>query len=382
MKRELADLNVLPDDWGGKIMFAPISAKQGQGIDELLDRLILLYETEKEKITANPNRNAVGTIIESHIDKGAGPVATVLIQGGTLRVGDALGVSGAFYGKVRAMRDYKGASIKTAEPSVPAQVLGWKVAPVVGDVLEVSDIESLEKAAKSKMRGTSLKMVGPSMKQAAQAEGAEEKKMLQIILKADVLGSMEAILGMFQKVRDEKVGISVLSKALGSVTEADVTRASASGAIILAFGVGTQSNVEQLARDRGVEILSFDIIYKMFDEVLKWLDALLGSEVIQTRTGKFEVIALFKKIERGQVVGGKITDGFAETGAKAQVWRNGELIGEGTIKEIRIGKEVVREVQKGNEAGLSYIGKTAVELGDVFELFSEEVKKQNLKIEK
>lgn len=378
-KRELAELNVLAEDWGGKALMLPISAKKGMGLDELLDALLLTYEVQKDEIIANPNRAAVGTIIESHIDKGAGPVATVLIQGGTLYSGDTLGVGGAFYGRVRAMRDYTGAQVQEAGPSVPVQVLGWKVAPVVGDVLEVGDEGALQKTAKSKMKGTSLQMVGPSAGAAPKA--SEDKKLLHVILKADVLGSMEAILGMFEKVQHERVGVSVIAKSLGNVTEADVARAEAAGAVILAFSTSLQPGVEALARNKQVPILSFDIIYRLFDAVVARLQELLGAETVHIDLGKAEVLALFKKLDNGQVVGVRVTEGKMEAGAKVRVWRQEELIGEGTLKEIRSGKEVVREVRKGEEAGASYIGKTKLEAGDMLELFKDEIRQETLVVE-
>jgi translation initiation factor IF-2 len=378
-KRELSERNVLAEDWGGKTIMVPISAKKGTGLDDLLDALILVYDVQKDEIVANPHRPAVGTIIESHIDKGAGPVATVLIQGGTLRGGDTLGVNGAFYGRVRAMRDYTGASVKEAGPSVPVQVLGWKVAPVVGDVLEVGEEANLQKTAKSKMKGASLQMVGPAP--ATLPSASDEKKLLNIILKADVLGSMEAILGMFEKIQHERVGVSVIAKSLGNVTEADVARAEASSAVILAFSTGLQPGVEALARNKQVSILSFDIIYRLFDAVVARLQELLGAETVRVDLGKAEVLALFKKLENGQVVGARVVEGKMESPAKVRIWRGEELIGEGTVKEIRSGKEVVREVRKGEEAGVSYTGKTKIEVGDSLEFFKEEVRQETLVVE-
>ena len=381
VKRELSDLNLIPEDWGGKTIMVPISAKKEEGIDDILDALLLVYEVEKENITAEADRPAIGTIIESHVDKGAGPVATVLIQGGTLNKGDTLGVRGANYGRVRAMQNYNGVNIDEAGPSVPVRVLGWKVAPVVGDVLEVADARALSKTAKSKMKTSSMSGVGATVKKTESEEGEEAKKTLNIILKADVLGSIEAIMGMYERIKHEAVGVAVVSKALGNVTEADVNRAEGTDAVIIAFHVNVPGTVEQLARDKGVEILKYDIIYKMFEDVVSRLQSMLTDEVSIVEVGSMDVLAVFSKIEKGLIVGGKVAKGSVEKGNKVRVVRDGELIGEGLIDEVRIGKEVVADIRKGDEAGLKYIGKTAIEVGDVLEVYKEESKARKLVVE-
>jgi len=378
VKRELSELNVLPEDWGGKVIMVPISAKQEQNIDQLLDAVLLMYEMEKEHITANPNRTAMGTIIESHIDKGAGPVATVLIQSGTLHSGDTLGVRGENYGRVRAMQDWNADNLESAGPSVPVRVLGWKVAPFVGDVMEVANALDLAKTTKSKMRTGSLQNVGATVRQVEKEGEDSGKKILNVILKADVLGSVEAILGLFEKVKHEGVGLHVVSKALGNVTEADVSRAEGTDAVIIAFGVQVPSNVEMQAREKKVEVLKFDVIYKMFEEVVDRLQEMLTDEIMLVELGKMEVLAVFNKIEKGWIVGGKVTEGVVETGCKVRVWREEQLIGEGGIKEIRVGKSVVKDLRKGSEGGVQYVGKTKIEEGDILEFYKEESKARKL----
>lgn len=382
IKRQLSEINILPEDWGGKVQMVPISAKNNQNIDALLDAVLLVYEVEKEGITANPDREAIGTIIESHVDKGAGPVATVLIQSGTLHAGDTLGVRGENYGRVRAMQNWSGDEIEEAGPSVPVRVLGWKVAPVVGDVMEVGDADELTKKAKSKMKSSSLSQVGATVKTIQTDEEVDlGKKALNIILKADVLGSVEAIMGMYEKVKHDDVGINVVSKALGNVTEADVNRAEGTDAIIIAFHTQVPPSVEQLARDKGVEVLKFDIIYKMFEEVVDRLQAMLTDDINTKETGKMEVLAVFMKTDKGLVVGGKMTDGEVKTGGKIRVYRDDQLIGEGEATELRVGKEVVPDLRKGTEAGVLYAGKTKIEEGDVLEFYIEERTAKKLIVE-
>ncbi len=382
VKRELSELNLLAEDWGGKTIMVPISAKKEEGIEDILDALLLIFEVEKENITANPERSAIGTIIESHVDSGSGPVATVLIQSGTLHKGDALGVGGENYGKVRAMHNYAQENITVAGPSTPVRILGWKVAPVVGDIMEVADAKDLKKTAKSKMRATSLESVaGAIMKRTESDNEDEQKKVLNIILKADVLGSVEAILGLFDKIKHEAVGVHVIQKALGNVTEADINRAEGTDALVIGFHVQVPGKVEQMARDKGVEVVKFDIIYKLFEDVVGRLRGMLNDEVIIKDIGKMEILAVFSKLDNGLIVGGKVTEGRIERDAKVRVWRDGELIGEGDIPEVRVGKESVKDVEKGTEAGLQYIGKTEVEVGDILEAYVEERVAKKLVVE-
>ncbi len=383
VKRELSDLNLIPEEWGGKTIMVAISAKQGKNIDALLDAILLIYEVEKERMKANPDRVAIGTIIESHVNKGAGPVATVLIQSGTLRVGDTLGVGGANYGRVRAMHDYTGANLESAGPSVPVRVLGWKAAPSVGDVMEVADAKSLQKTAKSKMRASGTGSFVTTVI-AATSESGEEgagKQMLNLVVKADVLGSMEAILGMYEKIRSQDVGVAVVAKALGNVTEADVQRAEATGAKIIAFGVKVSPAVESLAREKGVEVLQYDIIYKMFEDVVARLQGMVKAEVVIMELGKMEVLAVFNKTENGMIVGGRMTEGSAVKSAKVRIARGGELVGDGTVAGLRVGKEAVPDLRKGDEAGVQYVGKTKVEVGDTLEFYREDHQERALVVE-
>jgi translation initiation factor IF-2 len=373
VKRELSELNLLAEDWGGKTIMVPISAKKEQGIDDILDSLILIYEVEKENMTANPDRAAIGTIIESHVDKGAGPVATVLIQSGTLKAGDTLGVRGENYGKVRAMHNFAKESLKVAGPSTPVRILGWKVAPVVGDLMEVGNAKDLKKTAKSKMRTTSLESVAGAVSKIVESDNLDEqKKILNIILKADVLGSVEAILGLFDKVKHEDVGVHVIQKALGNVTEADINRAEGTDALVVGFHVQVPGKIKTLARDKGVEVVEYDIIYKLFEDVVERMQGMLSDEVRIVEIGKMEILAVFSKLDNGLIVGGKVTEGRFERESKVRVWRDGELIGEGDIPEVRVGKESVKDIEAGTEGGLQYIGKTQIEVGDILEAYVEE----------
>ncbi len=269
VKGELAELNLIPEDWGGKTVMVPISAKKQMHIEDLLDMLLLTYEMEKEKIVANPNREALGTVIESNVNPGSGPVATVLVQGGTLRTGDTLGVRGCLYGRVRKMEDWIGEEIKEAPPSTPARIIGWKLAPAVGDIMEVPEAGVKLKRIKSTDISHQATEEVAAIKGLSKAEtDSGDKQYLNLIIRADVLGSLEAILGMFDKIQHNDVGVKVVQKGLGNITDADIHNAEAGNALVIGFNVHPVGTAGDLARDLNVEVREYDIIYKLFDDVL------------------------------------------------------------------------------------------------------------------
>ncbi len=379
VKGQLAELNLIPEEWGGKTLIVPVSAKAGTGIDELLDMLLLVNDMEKEKIAANPDRRAAGTIIDSHIDKGAGPVATILVQSGTLKLGDVIGVRGAMYGRVRFMKDWRGESVNEAPPSMPVEVLGFKAAPAVGDVLEVpEDVKALEKMKDKPMR-TGVAQTVTSRPTAA--ENKEGKQFLNVMVRADVLGSLEAFLGMLEKIKHEAVGVEVVAKGLGNITDADVLKAEATHSVMYAFGVRPSTTAEELSRDKNVEIVQNDIIYKLFEDVLVRLQKMLPSEEILTEMGKIEVLAVFKKTDKGGIIGGKVLGDKVRAPAKMRILRAGGVVGEGEIIRLQAAKQAVKEVSGGSECGVEFTGRTKIEVGDILETYTEESKTRILKIE-
>lgn len=378
VKSQLAELNLIPEDWGGKTICVPVSAKAGTNIDQLLDVLILVADLEKQRLMSNPNRRAIGTIIESHIDKGEGPVATVLVQAGTLKVGDVLGVRGALYGKVRTMRDWKGEFVKEAPPSMPAKILGLKFAPAVGDILEVpEDAKALQKMKNVPSR-SGVEETGAATVRSDKEK--ETKKFLNVIIRADVLGSLEAVLGMFEKVKHDAVAIEVVAKGLGNITDSDVLKAEATNSIIYAFTVKPTTTAHELAREKNVEVREFNIIYKLFEDVLDSLDKLMPEEKTLTEMGKMEVLAVFKKLDKGGVFGAKITGDKVRVGCKMRILRAGQMVGEGEVTTLQLGKQSVKEVAGGAECGVGYNG-SRVEVGDLIETYLEESKVRKLKIE-
>jgi translation initiation factor IF-2 len=378
---QLADAGVTTEAWGGTVPLVKVSAKQGIGIDDILEVILLVADMNADKIRANPDRRAVGTIIESHLDKGEGPVATVLVQAGTLKRNESLGIAGAGYGRVRAMRDWTGKNLDEALPGTPVKILGFKVLPAVGDILEVpekpSDLEV--KKVKTSMQVASQLTATRMMPVEGEENQENKKKTLAVILKCDVLGSLEALLGMFEKIRHEDVKIEVIQKGLGNVNEGDVTRAENSQpSVVYAFNVVVTPQAALLARDKGVDIKEFKIIYELFDDLVKRLNVLVPPEIIRTPLGTFETVAIFRTESGRMVVGGKVKEGKVVAGEKARVWRGEEPIGEGIVDTVQVGKSVMKEAAGGQECGIGFKGKTKIQIGDRIEVYHEEIKERKV----
>ncbi len=385
VKSELSELDLVSEDWGGKTIMVPISAKQGTNIEDLLDMVLLVEEMEKENIVANPNTRALGTVIESHVDPGAGPVATVLVQSGTLKVGDTLGLRGSLYGRVRAMNDWKGDSMKVAAPSTPAKIIGWKLAPAVGDIMEVpenaKDLERIKATDMSRKATEDVASIKHFAKEGDGEEGDEGKQILNLIIRADVLGSLEAILGMLDKIQHEEVGVKVVQKGLGNITDVDVNSAEASKAILIGFNVQPGGGAEELARDKEVDLRQYKIIYKLFEDVLAELEKRVPSETIITEQGHFEVLKNFRKTDNGWIVGGQVKNEKITPGAKIRLKRGEEYVGEGEIISFQLGAAELKEAQIGHECGMRYKGKVKPEEGDLMEAYTQERKAKEFKIE-
>lgn len=378
VKTQLSEHKLIPEDWGGKTVMVPISAKAGTGIDELLDTILLVADMEKESIRANPDRRAIGTVIESHISKGEGPVATVLVQAGTLKPGDVLGVSGSNYGKVRAMRDFHGESIDAAPPGMPVKILGFKNAPTVGDVMEVP--ENAKDLGTKKAAKRNLANIGQLTKAAqGQEEDAEEgKQLVTVVLKTDVLGSQEAILGQLEKMVHPEVGVKVVSKGLGNISDSDILNGETNEAIVMAFNVNLPASAETLARDKDVEVRKYTVIYDLINDIKAEMKKKLQPEIIHEELGKVEIKGVFGSGKDYQVVGGVVIEGKCVQGEKARVTRDGEPLTQGTVAELQRNKSAAKEVPGGVECGIKFAGKPFIQLGDVLEIFHEEVIEREL----
>ena len=381
VKTELSAVGVLTEEWGGDIPAVEISAKQKMNIDKFLDVLLLVADLHGEDIQADPAMPAVGTIIESHKDKHMGPVATVLVQAGTLKKGDPLVVNGEIYGKVRALRNDRGGELETAGPSTPVQIIGFKVAPEIGDILNVGQAGT---AVKINIREKTARQTGaeqrlPSVSETeSEEEDEEKKKNLNVLIKADVLGSLEAIVGSLEKIKHDEVGVKIVGKGLGNITEDDVARAEAGHAAIVGFHVNPMPTAEVLLREKNISFLRYEVIYDLLNWVKDELEKLLEKEKIVTELGNLKVLAIFRTDKGAMTVGGRVEEGKVKPDALVRVKRGGEIVGTGKISSCQVGKQTVKEAPAGTECGVRYEGKTKIEEGDVLEVYTEESKARKI----
>lgn len=377
VRTELSQHGIISDEWGGEVPMVEISAKQNLHIDKLLDTLLLLADMHEADIKAEPNRAAAGTVIEAHVDKGEGPVATILVQTGTLRVNDALVVNGEIYGKVRAMKNYRGENLTEAGPSSPIRILGFKVTPQVGDVLDVGGAGGAKmidlKSKRTQQSGAEQRPVSSTNE-----NPDEPKKYLNVVVKADTLGSLEAIIGSLEKLKNDEVSVKVVGKGLGNISEDDVMLAETTKGILFGFNVSPTSIANEMIMERGVNFKPYKIIYDLLNFVKDELEKLLNPEVIVTEIGNFKVVAIFRTEKNLMILGGRAEKGKLRKDAKVRVKRDGENVGLGKILKLQMSKQDVDEVPEGTECGVQYEGKLRVEVGDVLEAFKEEKKEKKL----
>ncbi|MBU2542655.1 translation initiation factor IF-2 [Patescibacteria group bacterium] len=383
VRTELSQRNILCEEYGGDVPMVEISAKQVLNIDKLLDVLLLVADINENKIKADPGSPAAGTIIESHVDSGMGPVATVLVQSGTLKKNDPLVVNNEIYGKVRAMKDYKGENIEEAGPSVPAQIIGFKVAPEVGDILDVGQAHTAEKIdvkqKKTMQTGAERHTIIASESEDDKEEG--KKKTLDLVIKADVLGSLEAIIGSLDKLKHDEVGVRIVGKGLGNITEDDIHKAENSKTTVIGFKVNPTPSAEETMREKNINFLRYDIIYDLINWVKEELEKMLSTEKIITELGRLKVIAIFRTDKKAMTVGGRVTEGKITAGVKVRVKRKGEQIDEGMVSKCQVGQQNMNEVPAGTECGVRYEGREKIEEGDVLEFYREDSKAKKIVFE-
>lgn len=377
--QQLSEEGVLVEDWGGKYQTAKISAKTGDGIDSLLEKISL--EAELLELKANPDRVARGTVVEAHLDKGLGPVATVVVQKGTLKQGDSF-IAGTVWGRVRAMFDERDKNVNDIGPSQPVKLIGFNSLPSAGDVFMVvnSDTEARNVASERnalkreqemrQVRHTTLDDISNQI----QIGGVE---ILNIILKADVSGSLEALSDSLQKLSRNEVRINILHKGVGAVTENDVNLAIASGAIVIGFHVNVPPAIEILAKDEDVEIRNYDIIYDCINDITQALEGMLKPEFKEEVTANVEVRQMFKISRMGTIAGSYVLDGKISKSDNVRVLRNGLPVFDGKIKSLKREKDDVREVKSKFECGIMLEGFNDYIIGDILEAYKEvEVKRK------
>jgi translation initiation factor IF-2 len=355
IKEELANMNLLVEEWGGKYQSQDISAKTGLGIDDLLEKVLL--EAEILELKANPNKNAVGTVVEASLDKGRGYVATVMVQAGTLRVGDIM-LAGPHYGRVKAMFDHKGKKLDKAGPSTPVQVLGLAGAPQAGDTFKVYDSErearEIANSREQILREQSMRTKKHiTLDEIGRRLAIGSFKELNIIIKGDVDGSVEALSDSLLKLSKEEVSVNIIHKGVGQISESDVLLASASDAIILGFNVRPSSNAKKLAEQEEIEIRHYSIIYDAINQIKDAIEGMLEPEFEEIITGNIQVREVFKISKIGTVAGCYVTDGFITRKNKIRVVRDGIVIHDGEIDQLKRFKDDVSEVKAGYECGIS-----------------------------
>ncbi len=368
VKKELAEINLQPEEWGGKVICAPISALKGTGIPELLEMILLVADLEELK--ADASGNAVGTIIESHIDKGEGPVATVLIQAGTLKVNDLL-IVGPAAGKVKALKDWTGADVTEATPGMPVKILGLKQLPAVGDILIVEDDRKEYNKRLKNQEKTSVTRRS-AVTQRSQDENSDKNiPSVNVLIKADVLGSLEAIEESLVKLSSPEAQVRIIKKGLGFVTEADILTAQATGGIIISFHLKENKKMTAFADERKVPIMYEDVIYHVIEKIQKRLDLIKKPTVTRQLIGKLKVLAIFKTTNKAVICGGKVTEGLVKKGCKVKVLRGDEVMTYGTLTNLQSSKENVAEAAAPSEVGMELACDPIVQVGDIFEFFIE-----------
>jgi translation initiation factor IF-2 len=386
VRQELVAHELQPEEWGGTTQYADVSAKENRGLDELLEKILLVADAELE-LTSNPKAEASGPIIESRLDVGRGPVATMLVARGTLRGGDAL-VAGDAWGRVRALHDYRGEKVKEAGPGTPVEILGFDKPPAAGEQARVVENDRqarhlagirgqrvrAEQLARSSKKGVTLEELFTRM-----GEGGVQE--LSIIVKADVQGSVEAVVGELAKIKHPEVAVNVIHTGIGAITESDVMLASASNAIIAGFNVRPNAEARSLAEREGVDLRTYRVIYQLTEDIQQALVGMLAPERVEESLGEAEVRATFRASRLGVIAGCMVTRGVIRRNSQIRVVREGAVIYETTIASLRRFKDDVREVQEGFECGILLENFNDVKEGDVLEAYeTREVERTDLDV--
>ena len=363
VKRELAGVDLVPEEWGGKTIIAPVSPITGQGIQDLLDMILLV--AEMGNLRANANREGVGTVIEANLDHSLGPVATMIVNTGTFKIMDNI-VIGESYGRIKVMKDHLGHKIKSAGPSTPVFIAGLTDKAVSGDIVQVVPDERT-----ARLRAITIK----NLRKAQQRErgvgeiisaiSSGQLKTLKIVLKADTNGSLEALKQSISEIKNDDVGVKIILSGVGDVTDSDVMMAAASGGIVMGFSVKANLNVMQTAERENVEVIHYNIIYKLLDDIKKILTGLLEPELIETELGELKVIKIFYSKKKEMIVGCRVVSGIIDKKAKLKVKRGEEVIGQTHILSLQKNQETVNEVKEGQECGLKISGNLKIEEGDL-----------------
>jgi len=373
VRQELSELGLMPEDWGGKTVMVDVSARTGEGIDKLLDLVLLVADLED--LRARPDGPSEGVVIESHLDSGRGPVATVLVQHGVLKTGDYL-VAGSTYAKVRALTDFRGKRLAAAHPGMPAEVTGFKAVPSFGDTYrtEMGEKAAREAATASVRReqakGMGVKKIDASALTAAITAG--NVKELNVVVKADVQGSLESLLESLEKLRNDEVAVKVVHAAVGDINESDVNFAKTSGGLLIGFNVSLSSTLKALANRERVQVRLYKVIYELTDDLREALSQMMVPETVETVVGDLEIKGVFKVTKGVVVCGGTVKSGRIEPKLRLRVMHGREVLGEGTLTSLQKDKQEAREAFEGETCGMSVATSAPIEIGDHLEFFTRE----------
>jgi translation initiation factor IF-2 len=374
VRGELAQLDLASEEWGGETVYCEVSAKTKEGLDNLLHMVLLV--TELEELKANPDAEASGIVIESHLDPGRGPVVTVLVQRGTLRVGDAM-TAGSQWGRVRAMHDFTGSRIDSAGPGDPVEVLGFDGVCEAGERAQAVENDRRARQLAGE-RANRLKTEALARRQARRVTLEEvfakakqgEIKQLNLLLKADVSGSLGALQDEIAKLPQDEVAVDVIRAAPGGINESDVMLAAASDAVIIGFNVRPLADARRAAEAEGVEIRTYSVIYKITEDLRAAMEGMLEPEEVEESVGELEVLELFKASKVGTIAGSRVNEGKIARDADVRVVRDGTVIWTGKVRSLRRFKDDVKEVEAGQECGVTLDGFADVKVGDVLEVFT------------
>ncbi len=383
VKQELTEFNLMPEDWGGQTQYVHVSALKGQGIDELLDAILL--QAEILELRANPKGSVEGVVIESKIEPGRGPIATLLIQSGTLHKGDYL-VVGETFGRARSLLDHLGNSLDEAGPSTPVQILGLEDTPAPGDRLNIVKNErEAKKIAENRIHERKILSAAPEKKKVsledffsnASKEG-EEQKFLNLIIRSDVQGSFEAIKSALQTLGNQEVAVKVIAGGVGPITDSDVQMANTASGFVIGFNMRPVTSARKLAEDLGVDIKNYSVIYELINDVKLALEGLLVPEYVEEFIGRAEVREVFSIPKAGVIAGSYVIDGKIAQGCNIRLLRNGKIIHDGKLSSLKRFKDDVKEVKNGFECGIALEGFTDIKQGDIFEAYMMIQKKRTL----
>ncbi len=370
VKKELSDYGVLIEEWGGNVPIAKLSALTGEGVDDLLD--LILLQAEVLDLKANAKGDTLATVIESHVSRTLGSVATVVVQNGTLNVSDIVAV-GKAYGKIRSMMDARGVKMKLAGPSTPVQITGLSDVPQAGDILKT--YESIEEA---RLYAETIIKSDRAKKIAGSRQLSVTGKDLNLIIKVDVKGSLEAINDALNKLKNAEVKLNILEEGVGEINENDVLRAASAQGIIIGFHTRLSPQAAKLAQSKKVTVQQYDIIYELIEDLTRQVVDMLTPEVLRTDLGRAKILGIFRTEKDRMIVGGEVAEGKIKNNAQFEIKRGEEILGKGQVLELQQSKIAANEVLRGSEFGMSVKTSNKIEVGDVLILFEETVKKKSL----